>query len=105
MQVSEAAMLRDSGGSCRVVETGQTGMMTWSVTVVEVRKTSIWLERGGVLWRSIHSVGVWVGIKARTSVGTGVCILSCRIRIGEHHLPWIPTLLALLAVHVLLQVS
>lgn len=55
-----------------LVETGETGMVGQGgvVVVKKVRKTGVWMERGGVLRRRVQTEGVraWVG------VGAGVCV-------------------------------
>ena len=42
------------------------------IVVQEVRKTGIWLERGGVLWRKVRSEGERTGVKAWTRIGAWV---------------------------------
>lgn len=61
MQVGVAAVLGDCVST--LLETDQTGMM---VVVMEVRKTTIWLEMGRVLWRMSRRKGVWAGVRTRT---------------------------------------
>lgn len=79
------------------------------VVVKEVRKTCVWMERGGVLWRRVHSERVWAGVKAGTKIGAWVQVRRCRVkirvRIRKHHLPWTPTLLVLVGTHVLLELA
>lgn len=79
------------------------------MVVKEVRKTGVWLERGGVLRMRVQSEGVWGRVKAGTTTGAWVCVLSCRVRIRvrirEHGWPWIPTLLVLVGVYVHLELA
>lgn len=110
IQVGEVAVLGDCG-SCRLVETGETRIVNHGgiVKVEEVRKTGVWLERRGILWMRVRSVGVWVGVRARTRIGAGAGVLSCRVRVRVrtrvHHLPRFPTLLVLIGVHLLVEVA
>lgn len=70
MQVGEAAVLRHCG-RCRLVETGQTGMVVQGVVVVEVGKTGVRVERGGALLVRGQRVGVWAVVEDRAGIGAG----------------------------------
>lgn len=82
---------------------GQVGAVKHGVAVVatEVRETSVWLKRRGVLLRRTEHRGVWRVTWARVEILSRSVMI--RVRIGRRHLPRGPPWVAPVCLCVLLK--